>query len=61
MVIDFASDAMGVRRLEARAAVQNDFGHGGLRKPGAVQEGILRKSSLCRGEAPGPDPVSDPR
>ena len=50
MVVDFAFDAVGVHRLEARAAVQNGRGNGGLRKLGAVQEGILRKSFLRRGE-----------
>jgi [ribosomal protein S5]-alanine N-acetyltransferase len=50
MVIDFAFETVGVHRLEARAAVQNGRGNGGLRKLGAVQEGILRKSFLRRGE-----------
>ena len=50
MVVDFAFDAVGVHRLEARAAMQNGRGNGGLRKLGAVQEGILRKSFLRRGE-----------
>ena len=50
MVVDFAMDVVGVHRLEARAAMQNGRGNGGLRKLGAVQEGILRKSFLRRGE-----------
>jgi ribosomal-protein-alanine N-acetyltransferase len=49
LVVDFAFDAIGVHRLEARAAVQNGRGNGALRKLGAVQEGILRKSFLRRG------------
>lgn len=49
LVIEFAFDVIGVHRLEARAAVQNGRGNGALRKIGAVQEGILRKSFL-RGE-----------
>ena len=47
---DFAFDVVGVRRLEARAAVQNGRGNGALRKIGAVQEGILRKSFLRGGK-----------
>jgi [ribosomal protein S5]-alanine N-acetyltransferase len=50
LVVDFAFETVGVHRLEARAAVQNGRGNGGLRKLGAVQEGILRKSFLRRGE-----------
>jgi len=44
LVVDFAFDTLGVHRLEARAAVQNGRGNGALRKLGAVQEGVLRKS-----------------
>ncbi len=50
MVVDFAFDAVGAHRLEARAAVLNGRGNGALRKVGAVQEGILRKSFLRNGE-----------
>ena len=50
LVIDFAFDVIGVNRLEARAAVQNGRGNGALRKIGAVQEGILRKSFLRGGK-----------
>ncbi|MCM3880206.1 MAG: GNAT family N-acetyltransferase, partial [Vicinamibacterales bacterium] len=42
-------EVIGVHRLEARAAVQNGRGNGALRKLGAVQEGILRKSFLRGG------------
>jgi ribosomal-protein-alanine N-acetyltransferase len=44
LVLDFVFGTIGVRRLEARAAVQNGRGNGALLKVGAVQEGILRKS-----------------
>ena len=44
MVIDFAVDVVGTHRLEARAAVANGRGNGALRKIGAVQEGVLRRS-----------------
>ena len=44
MVVDFAIEVIGVRRLEARAAVANGRGNGALRKLGAVQEGVLRRS-----------------
>jgi len=50
LVVDFAFETVGVHRLEARAAVQNGRGNGALRKIGAVQEGVLRKSFLRNGE-----------
>jgi RimJ/RimL family protein N-acetyltransferase len=43
-VVDFAIDVIGVQRLEARAAAANGRGNGALRKVGAVQEGLLRRS-----------------
>jgi RimJ/RimL family protein N-acetyltransferase len=49
LVIDFAFDVVGVHRLEARAAVKNGRGNGALRKVGATQEGILRRSFLRNG------------
>jgi ribosomal-protein-alanine N-acetyltransferase len=48
-VIDFSFSVIGVHRLEARAAVENGRGNGALRKMGAVQEGILRKSFVRGG------------
>ena len=50
LVIDFAFETLGVRRLEARAAVKNGRGTGALRKVGAVEECLLRKSFLRNGE-----------
>ena len=50
LVVDFAFDVIGVHRLEARAAVANGRGNGALRKIGAVQEGILRKSFRRNGQ-----------
>jgi RimJ/RimL family protein N-acetyltransferase len=50
LVLDFAFDAIGVHRLEARAAVQNGRGNAALRKLGAVQEGVLRRSFLRNGQ-----------
>jgi [ribosomal protein S5]-alanine N-acetyltransferase len=50
LVMEFAFETVGVHRLEARAAVRNGRGNGALRKIGAVQEGILRKSFLRDGE-----------
>lgn len=50
LLINFAFTALRVHRLEARAAVQNGRGNGALRKLGAVQEGILRRSFLRNGE-----------
>src|SRR5687768_11402728 len=49
LVVDFAIDVLGTHRLEARAAVANGRGNGALRKIGAVQEGVLRRSFLRNG------------
>ena len=49
-VVNFAFNTVGVHRLEARAAVKNGRGNGALRKLGAVQEGVLRKSFFRNGE-----------
>ena len=49
LVLDFVFETMGVRRLEARAAILNGRGNGALQKIGAVQEGLLRKSLLRDG------------
>ena len=49
-VLDFAFQAVGVVRLEARAVVVNGRGNGALRKIGAVQEGMLRRSFVRRGQ-----------
>ena len=48
-VVDFAIDVIGVNRLEARASVANGRGNGALRKIGAVQEGVLRRSFVRNG------------
>ena len=50
LVLDYAFGVVGVHRLEARAAVRNGRGNAALRKIGAVQEGVLRKSFLRNGE-----------
>ena len=50
MVVGFAIETLGVSRLEARAAVANGRGNGALRKLGAVQEGVLRRSFLKNGQ-----------
>ena len=49
LLLTFAFDTVGVHRLEARATVRNGRGNGALRKIGAVQEGILRRSFLRDG------------
>ena len=49
-ILDFAFDTVGVLRLEARAAVINGRGNGALRKIGAVQEGVLRRSFFRHGQ-----------
>ena len=50
LVLNFAVDVVGIARLEARAAVANGRGNGALRKIGAVQEGVLRRSFLRNGQ-----------
>jgi RimJ/RimL family protein N-acetyltransferase len=50
MVVDFAVETLNVGRLEARACVANGRGNGALRKLGAVQEGVLRRSFLKNGQ-----------
>jgi len=50
LVVNFAFNVVGTHRLEARAAVANGRGNGALRKIGATQEGVLRKSFLRNGE-----------
>jgi RimJ/RimL family protein N-acetyltransferase len=50
LVLDFAFGVVGAHRLEARASVANGRGNGALRKIGAVQEGMLRRSFLRNGQ-----------
>jgi RimJ/RimL family protein N-acetyltransferase len=44
LVGSFAFGTIGCRRLEARVLVQNGRASGALKKLGAVQEGVLRRS-----------------
>ena len=50
LVLKFVFDRIGTHRLEARVAVPNGRGNAALRKVGAVQEGVLRRSFLCNGQ-----------
>jgi RimJ/RimL family protein N-acetyltransferase len=50
LVLGFVFDVLGTHRLEARAALKNGRGTAALRKVGAVQEGVLRKSFLRHAE-----------
>jgi RimJ/RimL family protein N-acetyltransferase len=50
LVLEFVFDTVGVHRIEARASIANGRGNGALRKLGAVQEGVLRRSFLRNGE-----------
>lgn len=49
-ILNFGVDVVGSQRFEARAAVANGRGNGALRKIGAVQEGIMRRSFLRDGQ-----------
>jgi RimJ/RimL family protein N-acetyltransferase len=44
LLLDFAFTDLGVHRLEARAALANSRSQAAMRKLGAVQEGVLRRS-----------------
>lgn len=50
VMMHLAFDVIGVRRLEARACVENARGNAALKKIGAVQEGVLRRSFVRNGE-----------
>ena len=50
LIGSFAFSAVGARRLEARVLLQNGRANGALRKIGAVQEGVLRRSVRRNGE-----------
>ena len=50
LVGSFAFGTIGAHRLEARVLLQNGRANGALRKLGAVQEGILRRSVRRAGE-----------
>jgi len=50
LVGSFVFGAIGTHRLEARVLLQNGRAHGALRKLGAVQEGVLRRSVRRDGE-----------
>lgn len=50
LVASFVFGSVGAYRLEARVLVQNGRANGALRKIGAVQEGVLRRSVRRGGE-----------
>jgi RimJ/RimL family protein N-acetyltransferase len=50
LVGSFAFGTVGAHRLEARVLLQNGRANGALRKLGAVQEGVLRRSVRRRGD-----------
>jgi ribosomal-protein-alanine N-acetyltransferase len=50
LMLQFVFETLGTHRLEARAAIKNGRGNGALRKMGAVQEGLLRKSFFRNGQ-----------
>ena len=50
LVGSFAFGALGTHRMEARVLLQNGRANGALRKLGAVQEGVLRRSVRRAGE-----------
>jgi RimJ/RimL family protein N-acetyltransferase len=50
LMMHVAFEVIGVHRLEARACLSNTRGNAALKKIGAVQEGVLRRSFLRDGE-----------
>jgi RimJ/RimL family protein N-acetyltransferase len=50
LMMHVAFDVVGVHRLEARACTTNARGNAALKKIGAVQEGVLRRSFQRNGE-----------
>jgi ribosomal-protein-alanine N-acetyltransferase len=50
LIGSFTFGAVGTHRLEARVLLQNGRANGALKKLGAVQEGILRRSLRRNGE-----------
>lgn len=50
LALRFTFEVIGTHRLEARATLRNGRGNNALRKLGAVQEGVLRRSFLRNGE-----------
>jgi [ribosomal protein S5]-alanine N-acetyltransferase len=50
LVVDFAFETLGARRLEARSAVRNLRGNGALHKIGALHEATMRQSFMRGGE-----------
>jgi RimJ/RimL family protein N-acetyltransferase len=50
LVGSFAFGTLGTHRIEARVLLQNGRANGALRKLGAVQEGVLRRSVRRTGE-----------
>lgn len=50
LMMHLAFDVIGVHRLEARACLSDARGNAALRKIGAVQEGVLRRSFLRDGD-----------
>ncbi len=49
LVVDFVFDMLGTHRLEARAVVADGRGNAALKKIGAVQETVLRRSLYRHG------------
>ncbi len=49
LLFDFLFEHVGLRRLEARAAVQNGRANGAARKMGSVPEGVARQALNCEG------------
>jgi ribosomal-protein-alanine N-acetyltransferase len=49
LIVDFAFGAVGIHRIEARVAVDNDRSNAALRKLGAIQEGLLHEAFVRDG------------
>jgi RimJ/RimL family protein N-acetyltransferase len=50
LIGSFVFGSLGTHRIEARVLLQNGRGNGAMRKLGAVQEGVLRRSARRAGQ-----------
>jgi ribosomal-protein-alanine N-acetyltransferase len=50
LLLGFATDVIGIHRIEARASVDNARSNAALQKLGACKEGVLRAAFVCEGQ-----------
>lgn len=50
LLLGFATEVIGIHRIEARASVDNARSNAALQKSGARKEGVLRAAFVCEGK-----------